>query len=443
MTFLKNIYHYILAALGAALYGFPSKKLLVIGVTGTKGKSTTVELLSFIFERAGMKTACISSVRVKIGNHVEKNQTDNSMPGRFFLQSFLRRAVRSGCTVALIEVTSQGISQHRHRFIDFNAALFLNLHPEHIEAHGSFENYREAKLKFFRDLARRSQKKMKQFFINEEDSSADYFFDAIHAHVSVCGHTRGIHTSDERGEKKICTAELHYFGRDQFIQTRLMGGRVSIGDWLSNNFNLENAAAASAVLEANGVSWDVVRDGLRAFPGIPGRMEIVHDEPFHFIVDYAHTPDSLQFVYQALRERYFRGRTSRKKKRSSLLCILGSAGGGRDKWKRPEMGKIAATYCDTVILTNEDPYDEPPEEILDQIAAGFAQGGVTGGTGKIYMEVVDRREAIRKAITLARAGDVIVATGKGSEAWIHVAQDKLIPWNERRVAEEELQNAKQ
>ncbi len=439
MKFLKDIYHYLLSALGAALYGFPSKKLFVVGVTGTKGKSTTVELLSFLFERAGKKTACISSVRVKIGSHIEKNQTENSMPGRFFIQRFLRQAVWSGCTVALIEVTSQGVLQHRHRFIDFDAALFLNLHPEHIEAHGSFENYRAAKLKFFSDLARRGQRKMKQFFINEEDPSADYFFDALHDHTVVCGHARDTHTSDEPGERRVCTAELHYFGRDRFIQTRLMGGRVSIGDWLSSNFNLENAAAATAVLEASGISWEAVRDGLRVFPGIPGRMEIIQGDPFHFIVDYAHTPDSLRLVYQAIRERYLDGQGGRKKMRSTLICLLGSAGGGRDKWKRAEMGKIAATYCDTVILTNEDPYDEPPQDILDHVAAGFPDGEIRVGSGRTYMAIIDRREAIRKAIALAKPGDAIVVTGKGSEAWIHVARGKRVPWNERRVAEEELQ----
>ena len=440
MEFLKRIYHYLLSFFSACIYRFPSRKIFVFGVTGTKGKSTTVELLSFIFEYAGIKTAFLSSVRVKIGGRSEKNMTENTMPGRFFIQKFLAGAVRSGCKVAFVEVTSQGVRQYRHRFIDFNGAVILNLRPEHIEAHGSFENYRAAKLKFFEDAARFSRKVPKHFFINEEDPSADLFFDAAHAGGRVCAHERGVYVSDDaRGESFACNSDLHYFGREHFIETRLAGGRRSIGDWLSNNFNLENAAAASAVALSYGISWETIQKALSLFPGIPGRMEVVQKTPFAAIVDYAHTPDSLEAAYTAVKTQYLTPRKGKGiKEKGKCICVLGAAGGGRDRWKRKELGSIAARFCDTVILTNEDPYDESPEAIIDEIASGLRGSG----SNKNYMRVIDRREAIRKAIAIAMEGDVIITTGKGSESWIHLHGGKRTPWNERRVFEEELENSK-
>ena len=179
MRILKSWYHYLLAWLGSIIYGRPSRDIFVLGITGTKGKSTVVELVNAILEAAGKKTAILSSMRQKVGSDNEQNLTDNTMPGRFFIQKFLRRATAAGCQYAIIEVTSEGVAQSRHRFIDFDAALFLNLHPEHIERHGSFEKYRAAKVKFFFDAARQSNKQRKLFFINEHDAAGRYFSDAV------------------------------------------------------------------------------------------------------------------------------------------------------------------------------------------------------------------------------------------------------------------------
>ena len=161
LNYLKNIYHYVLAWVGSVLSWFPSREIFVLGVTGTKGKSTTVELINEILEAAGKKTAMISSLRFKIGDQSIKNLSSNTMPGRFFIQRKLRQAVNAGCKYFLMEVTSQGIAQHRHRFIDFDAALYTNVKPEHIEAHGSFENYRDAKVSFFDYAAHHSKKPTK------------------------------------------------------------------------------------------------------------------------------------------------------------------------------------------------------------------------------------------------------------------------------------------
>ena len=353
---MKSFYHYFLAFIGNILYGFPSRKIFVLGITGTKGKSTTVELINAILEAAGKKTALLSSIRSKIDQESEKNQTSMTMPGRFALQRFLRRSVNTGCEYAIIEVTSQGVLQYRHRFIDWDGALFLNLHPEHIEAHGSFENYRDAKARFFKDVARFSKKPRKFFYINEADQNQNYFSNAA---------------SD--------TGKIACFSREKFIENELNGGKEFIGDWLSSDFNLENAAAATSFALSRGIAWPVIKNALTNFKGVPGRMEYVQREPFAVVVDYAHTPDSLEKIYQALTSEnpnskiQITNEFQIPKSKSDLICVLGAAGGGRDKWKRPEMGKIAARYCKEIILTNEDPYDEPPETILDQIAVGGSQ----------------------------------------------------------------------
>jgi len=328
------------------------------------------------------------------------------MPGRFFIQKFLRKAVDAGCEYAIVEVTSQGILQYRHRFIDWNAALFLNLHPEHIEAHGSFEKYRNSKVKFFADAARYSKKKNKLFFINESNPNYQYFVDAIHECLK---------TSCGPGDCRCGFAV--YFSRENFIDKELNKGKERIGDWLANDFNLENAAAASSFAVSQGIRWPAIKKALSSFKGVPGRMEVVQEVPFKIVIDYAHTPDSLEKVYKTLNT-------------AKLICVLGAAGGGRDKWKRREMGKIASEYCQEIILTNEDPYDEDPSKILLDIKSGIKDI-------KVY-EVIDRREAIKKAVGLAKKGDTVIITGKGSEGWMHIAGGKKIPWNERKAVEESL-----
>lgn len=405
---LKSLYHYFLAWFGDAWYSDPSESLRVIGITGTKGKSTTVELLAAILENAGEKVAFVSSVHIKVGRTVERNLTGNSMPGRLFLQSFLARARKAGCTVAVLEVTSQGVVQHRHEFIEFDMAAFTGIHPEHIESHGSFENYKDAKKRFFSDVAHKSIKKNKAFFVNSASEYADEFADAA------------------AGQRVV------RYDRETFINRYLGGDRMRIGNWFESDFNLENAALVTEIAGACGVNWSVIETTLKSFRGVPGRMEIIaNDHPamahrkkkFSVIVDYAHTPESLEGLY-----RYIRNRLSEKSKTGRMLCVLGSAGGGRDKWKRPEMGRVADMLCDEIILTDEDPYDEDPVAIMKEIATGIAL--------KPYRIIEGRRAAIRRALELAEAGDAVVITGKGSEMWLHQEGGKKIPWSERRVVEE-------
>ncbi|HEY4500090.1 MAG TPA: UDP-N-acetylmuramoyl-L-alanyl-D-glutamate--2,6-diaminopimelate ligase [Candidatus Paceibacterota bacterium] len=388
----NNIYHRVFALLGAYKYKFPSRNLTVIGVTGTKGKSTTLELINFILEGAGKKTALLSSIRRKIGDHSEPNKSGNTMPGRMQIQKFLAEARDIRCEYALIEVTSQGVLQSRHCFIEWDAAVFTHLEPEHIESHGSFEKYRQAKVDFFRYVAEHSQKPKKWFFINSEARDQEYFVNAV------------------RGKGEIVLFNKKEIAKLKF-KTQLTG-----------EFNQENMAGAIAVARELGIAENIIRKALVSFTGVPGRFEFVQEKPFAIIVDYAHTPDSLEKVYRAVRNQLLKG------KKGKLIAVLGAAGGGRDIWKRPIMGKIAARYCDFIFLTNEDPFDEDPVAIVEQIKEGILTEKSI--PTERYM---DRKEAITRAINKAKKGDVVVITGKGSEHFIRVAHGQKIPWNEREV----------
>ena len=389
--FLLNFYHYLLAFAGSVIYGFPSKKLMVIGITGTSGKSTTVDFTTRILEEAGNKVASISSVRFKIGNNEWKNELKMTTPGRFKIQKFLRQAVNEGCKYAVLEIASEGIKQHRHRFIHFDTAVFNNLTPEHIEAHGGFENYRNAKLTLFKVTKN-------VHVVNIDDENAKYFL-GIPAKKTV---TFGL----ENGDVNTKNAPF---------QLNILG-----------SFNIYNGLAAICVAQNYGVSLEICKKALQKVEGVPGRMEVVSKNPL-VVVDYAHTPEQLELAYRSLNSK-------------PLVCVLGSCGGGRDKWKRPMLGKIAAQYCREVIITNEDPYDEDPLEIMEQVASGIVLSPKISQSEKNhdYHIVLDRKEAIKKALELAMPNEAIIITGKGSEIWMCLANGKKIPWSDKEIVVGEL-----
>jgi UDP-N-acetylmuramoyl-L-alanyl-D-glutamate--2,6-diaminopimelate ligase len=381
--FLLGFYHFLLAFFGAVLYRFPSRKLKVIGITGTNGKSTVVILTTKILEEAGYKVASLSSIKFKIGNQEWPNTLKMTMPGRLKLQRFLRQALNAGCRYAVLEITSEGIKQHRHQFIDFDIAVFTNLTPEHIEAHGSFEKYRQAKGKLF-------QTTKGTHIINLDDDNGEYFLQF----PADKKYTYGLNKGDIN--TKNTQFKLH----------------------LTGDFNVYNALAAICVGLSQGIGLETCEKALEKVKGIPGRMEEVISEPFKVLVDYAFTPNALEKVYQTL-----------KPGNRKLICVLGACGGGRDKWKRPELGRLAAKYCDEIIVTDEDPYDENPLEIIEQVAEG------TNGRAK---KILDRRKAINRALKTAKEGDMVIITGKGCEPWICLARGKKIPWDDRQVVKEEF-----
>lgn len=395
---LLSAYHYLLSFVAAFLYGFPSESLIVVAVTGTKGKSSTVEFLNTIFETAGWNTALASGIRKKIGSHSEPNTTRMTMRGRFFLQKFLRDAVTAQCKIAFIEMTSEGARQHRHRFIALNALIFLNLAPEHIESHGSYRAYADAKLALGHALVR-SAKRPRIMVANADDVESNrYMTLAVDNALPFSLSTHTPYKADSSGG---------FFTYDN----------TPLSVHIAGEFSLKNALAAVTCARAFGIPTPVCAEGLARLHTIPGRAEHIDEgQDFLVVVDYAHTPDSLMALYQA--------HASQRK-----ICVLGSMGGGRDTWKRPRMGEIADTLCEHVILTNEDPCDEKPEAIVQMLAQNMKR------PPEILM---DRREAIARAIALARTGDAVLITGKGTDPTIYGPHGTTISWSDAQVAREEL-----
>lgn len=403
---LLNIYHYKLALLSAFCYGFPSNKITVIGVTGTKGKSTTVMLAGKILERAGFKTAWFTSATIKIGEKEQLNPYHMTMPGRFVIQRFLKEAVRAGCKYAILEVTSEGIKQHRHKFIDFNTAVFTNLKPEHIEAHGSFENYRFCKGQLFEATP-------KNHIINIDDENAKYF-------LQFPAEKKITYSAKNSRSEAICASNI----QESKDGVRFSVNGIDFNLKLLGRFNVYNVLAAICICLGQGVSLEVCKAALESISIIPGRMEVVLEKPFKVIVDLAHTPDSFEEVFKAIKNMVH----------NKVVSIFGSAGGGRDKWKRPVLGEIASRFSDVIILCNEDPYDEKPEQILSEIRSGILK---TGFERSNLYEILDRREAIKKGLESAKENDIILILGKGTEQLMMIS-GKKIPWDDRQIVKEEF-----
>ena len=400
--FLLNLYHWLWAFLGALVYGFPSRKLIVIGVTGTSGKSTTIDFICRILEEAGHKVASTSSIRFKVAEKEWKNKMKMTMPGRFVIQKVLKQAVDAGCKYAVLEVTSEGILQSRHKFINFNTAVFLNLTPEHIESHGGFENYRAAKLELFK-----ATKGL--HIINADDENAKHFVNIPAKEKYLFGIKNNL--ADLRAQNiNLKNGSLNFFVNNEEFNLNLLG-----------DFNVLNALAAISVGISQNVSMDTCKNALGKVTGMPGRLEVVAKDPFWVVVDYAFTKEQLEASYKSLNSR-------------PLVCVLGACGGGRDAWKRPVLGKVASQYCREIIITDEDPYDEDPLEIMEQVAGGVEN--------KEYHIVMDRKEAIKKALELAEPTDTVIITGKGAEPLMCLKDGKKIPWDDRQIVRDLLSERK-
>ncbi len=399
------MYHRIIVLLAAIWYGFPSRKIKVIGITGTKGKSSTVEILNAILEESGYKTALSNTIRFKIGPFSSENLYKMSMPGRFFIQRFIHKAVKNKCDYAIIEMTSQGSLLYRHKHIHMNTFLFTNLSPEHIESHGNYENYINAKVEIAKQLSR-SKKTNKAIIVNGDDEESVRFLE--------CKADKKItYSIKDVAPFNIKKEGLEFTLEGQTVQSKLSG-----------IFNLYNIVAAISAARNEGVTTETIIRAIQKFDGIQGRVEKIEvnntkiKQDFTVIVDYAHTQDSLEKLYQVFQN-------SRK------ICVLGGTGGGRDKWKRKEMGKIADTYCDEIILTDEDPYDENPQAIIDDVAQGIVS--------KKPLCILDRRQAIKEALSKAKTGDTVLITGKGTDPYIMGPKNTRTPWSDAKVTKEELE----
>lgn len=416
---VASAYHYALARFADVWFGQPSRNMVVTGVTGTNGKTTTAFLIAKALEASGFPTGCTSTAILKVGARERINPTKMTMPGRFFLQRMLREMADAGCRYAVIETSSQGLIQSRHIGIRYDIAVFTNLTPEHIEAHGGFENYKRAKRKLFEHLASLPPKMIKEArasraaVINADDSFGNYF-----AETPGLVNVKWYGVKSDRGMQATQLEEDANGSR-----FTVNGARVSIK--LPGRYNVENALAALAVADACGIDLALAAERIAAVACVPGRFERVEaGQPFTVIIDYAPEPESFRRLYETL--------ALLPHKR--FIHVLGSCGGGRDVARRPVLGKMAAERADIVIVTNEDPYDDDPQKIIDDVADGAARAGKKDGED--LFRVPDRREAIFLAMKMARAGDAVILTGKGAETWICVANGKKIPWDEAAAARE-------
>lgn len=449
---LQPAYHFVMSALASLMYGWPSEKLIIIGVTGTTGKTTSVYLIAKTLEAAGYTVGYTSTAMFSDGKKEWLNDKKMTMVGRFFTQKMLRRMLRNKCQYAIVETTSEGVRQFRHRFINYDILVFTGLYPEHIESHGNFDNYKKAKGELFAHLKRRKTKyaddkkiihkgvsglkktdlnRVKKTIIaNLDDEHADYFL-AFWAEEKIGYHNM---ISDSRFQIPDLNNIIEYYDikvSAQGTSFKINGMEIKLK--LLGAFNAVNAMNAVCVGLSQGFSMDKIKAGLEKIKGVAGRLEKIdasvmlstgEKQNFTVIVDYAFEPNAVGKLYE----------TIKLISHNKIIHVLGSTGGGRDVSRRPLLGRLAGSQADVVIATNEDPYDDDPQLIIDQVAMGAINTGKE--LNKNLFKILDRREAIKKAFELAAENDIILITGKGSEQAICAANGEKIPWDDRIVAKE-------
>lgn len=426
---LLLFYHWLWGQLAAQWYGHPSEKLIVIGVTGTKGKSTTANLIAQMLEMTGHRVGLTSTATMKVAEREWLSDKKMTMPGRFQLQKMLWEMVKAKCVYAIIETSSEGIEQFRSRGIHYDAVVLTNLTPEHIEAHGSYEAYRAAKAKLFYQLKLSPTKKIngclasKQVILDPTISEYN-FFSKIQAGEEWL-FCLGQQSAGTKNNERVITGRVVDLRSDGV--TYECRGKVMTAHLLFE-FNIKNILAAMAVCMAAGVSFDQLSAVAQNLKPVPGRQELINEgQNFKVMVDYTYEPASMLALYNNLNIIPYR----------RVIHVLGPTGGGRDRWRRPVMGEMAAEHADVVIATTDDPYDDDPSIIADELLAG-AEKVRTNGRAVEVLKVVDRREAMKEAIARAKDGDLVLITGKGAEQKMAVAHGKYITWDDRQVVREEL-----
>ena len=386
---IKNYYHLFQAFCAATLNGFPAKKLKIIGITGTDGKSTTVNMIYHVLKYAHQKVSMISSVGAQIGNITYDTGFHVSTPSPWRLQKHLRQALSSGSRYFVLEATSHGLDQNRLAFVNFEVGVITNITHEHLDYHKTRRNYVQAKLKLL--------KKSKLAVINADDDS----FNLLKSHING----------------KIVTYS-------KYKKTDFNLKNLSIKLKIPGEYNLSNALAAASACRQLGIEKRKIIAALANFPGIKGRIEEINmGQDFKVFIDFAHTPNGLKEALKTLQ--------LMKKGEGKLIAVFGSAG-ERDSSKRPKMGQIASSMADEIILTAEDPRREDPQDIVHQIASGIKNIK----SEKINI-IIDRAKAIDFAVSIAKKGDIIGIFGKGHEKSMAFGKNET-PWDEFKIVEDAI-----
>ncbi len=397
----KNFSHFLTSVGQVIRYGYPARKLTVIGITGTDGKTTTSHLIYEILKKEGLPVALISTVGAFVGNEVIDTGYHVTTPDATVLQPLLKQFVKRGVKYLVLEATSHGLDQHRVLGCNFWAGVITNVTHEHLDYHKNFDKYLKAKSKLFR--------KVKVAVLNKDDSYFAYFKKVVPKRSKLTTYSLKRDATYKAYKISLSGRGMKFFieekGKSHFVLTRLIG-----------DYNVSNILAAIAVARQLKISWETVLSSLETFKGVKGRMEPIDEgQAFSVIVDFAHTPNALKNLLRTVRK---------INKRGKIIVVFGCAG-ERDVAKRPMMGKISTSLADISIFTAEDPRHENVNDIIDQIAIGVEER-----KGKFYREP-DRRKAIELAITkLAQKGDVVLVCGKGHEKSLAFG-DKEIPWSDQ------------
>lgn len=411
---------FAMAILADAFYGHPSQRMTVVGVTGTNGKTTTTYLIDKIMSDYGLKTGLIGTIQMKYNG--KKFPMSGTTPEALELQKSLNDMLETGTEFCVMEVSSHALEQGRVKGTDFRTAVFTNLTQDHLDYHNSVEEYQNAKGLFFSRLGNafaKDPKQRKYAVLNADDKASEPFTKLTAAEVITYGLND---KADVRATNIAITAKGTSFHVDTFR------GSIDISLKMIGKFNVYNTMAAIAAALLEDVPLHDIKKSLESVPGVEGRVEAVDEgQPYAVIVDYAHTPDGLDNVLRTLQE-FAQGR---------IITVFG-CGGDRDKTKRPIMGKIAAGLSDIVIITSDNPRTEDPQLILKDIEAGLLTNDVPEGR---YQLIVDRRQAIKKAIEMASPGDVVLIAGKGHETYQLIA-GKVFDFDDRIVAKEAIRGRK-
>jgi UDP-N-acetylmuramoyl-L-alanyl-D-glutamate--2,6-diaminopimelate ligase len=415
---LRLSWHRTKAFIAALCCGFPARRLTIIGITGTDGKTTTVGMTAHILHEIGIATGALSTAFFRVKGAVTWNATQKTSPSPFVVQKFLRRLVREGCTHAVLECSSHGLVQGRVNWTWPSVAAITNTSPEHLDYHGTMEKYRADKSILFQMLKGGGTKVLNA----ADETCATYLpipsertilYSAEKRAGKVPGATyfwlSNIHV------KPASTSALLYWNRDGRTWDLHLG--------IPGAFNVENALCALSCCYGIGVSPDEALEALQSFTGVPGRIERIDEgQPFSVFVDFTVTPASYERTLKTVRDMLTR---------TQRLLVLAGSCGDRMKEKRPTVGKLCSELADVVVITNEDPYTEDPEKIIDEVWAGVDQSKTQAH------RIVDRLEAIKFLFAQAKPGDAVILCGKGSDTTMYT-KDGQIPWNEREIARELL-----
>ena len=412
-------YHKVKAFLAVLWFGNNTKNMIVIGVTGTDGKTTTVNIITDMLVRSGKKVGMMSTLKYRVGDEVWSNTDKMTTNSPFRVHKMLKRMKKAGCEYLVMEVSSHAVVQSRIWGINFDYAVFTNLTSDHIEYHGSQEAYMAAKGQFFDSLFGMRRKSFKGrrvpkvFVLNQDDKYFDYY-NSFEADQKL---TYGL----QSGSIRALNLSLDPSGAS--FDVKIPNGSVKINTNLLGDYNVSNVLAAFSVGLNLGLSPEVLQKVFSEIMPVPGRLEPVNmGQDFHVVVDYAHTQFSMEKVFQV-----FKPMTLGK-----LIVVFGCTGGGRDKQKRPIMGKVADHYADVVILTNDDPYHEDQETIIEDIAKGIKRE-----EGARFAKIVDRATAVEYALSLCGKDDTLLILGKGGEEVIVIGDEK-IAYDDRVVVREYL-----